>query len=63
MAEIEVLKTHIFNYAKTKDVYVQYHKFGYSRKIFEVHRYEITFHKAVKRTFTELGGEKLPMIC
>lgn len=33
MAEIAVLKTHIANYAKTRDVYAAYRKAGYSKNI------------------------------
>lgn len=33
MAEIAVLKTHIINYAKTRDVYAGYRKAGYSKSI------------------------------
>ena len=32
MAEIAVLRTHIVNYAKTRDTYAVYRKAGYSRK-------------------------------
>ena len=32
MAEIAVLRTHIINYAKTRETYVTYRKAGYSRK-------------------------------
>lgn len=32
MAEIAVLRTHIINYSKTRDVYVAYRKAGYSKK-------------------------------
>ena len=35
MAEIAVLRTHIINYAKTREVYVAYRKAGYSRKFRE----------------------------
>ena len=31
MAEIAVLRTHIVNYAKTREVYVAYRKAGYSK--------------------------------
>ena len=62
MAEISVLKTHILNYAKTKEVYVAYRKAGYSKAFFEVHREEITLHKAAKQAFSELGVEKLPTV-
>ena len=59
--EITELKKHIFNYSKTKDVYEQYRKSGYSKKFYEAHREEITIHKAAKKAFSELGG-KLPKI-
>ena len=35
MAEIAVLRTHIVNYAKTREVYVAYRKAGYSKKLLE----------------------------
>ena len=35
MAEIAVLRTHIVNYAKTREVYVAYRKAGYSKKFRE----------------------------
>lgn len=62
MAEIAVLKTHILNYSKTRDTYVEYRKSGYSKKFFEAHREEITLHKAAKQAFTALKMEKLPTI-
>ena len=37
MAEIAVLRTHIVNYAKTREVYVAYRKAGYSKKFREEH--------------------------
>ncbi|CRZ35092.1 relaxase/mobilization nuclease-like protein [Herbinix hemicellulosilytica] len=54
LAEIAVLKTHIINYSKTRDVYVAYRKSGYSKKFFEAHREEITLHKAAKEAFSAL---------
>lgn len=62
MAEIAVLKTHIFNYAKTKDTYVDYRKAGYSKKYFEEHREAITLHKAAKEAFSNLPEKKIPKI-
>lgn len=56
MAEIAVLKTHIINYFKTKDVYVAYRKAGYSKQFFEAHREEILLHKAAKEAFGQLEG-------
>ena len=62
LAEIQVLKTHIINYVKTKDVYANYRKFGYSKKFLEEHRREILLHKAAKNAFDELGVKKLPKV-
>ena len=56
MAEIAVLKTHIVNYSKTKDIYVAYRKAGYSKQFFEAHREEILLHKAAKEAFGQLEG-------
>lgn len=62
LQEIAVLKTHIINYSKTRDVYVAYRKSGYSRKFFEEHRESITIHKAAKDAFNKLGLKKLPRV-
>ena len=48
LAEIQVLKKHIFDYFKTKDVYADYRKCGYSKKFLEEHRQDILLHKAAK---------------
>ena len=62
LAEITVLRTHIINYSKTRDVYVAYRKSGYSKKFFEAHREEITLHKASKEAFSNLPVTKIPRI-
>jgi len=62
MAEIQVLRTHIINYSKTKDVYVAYRKAGYSKKFYEAHREELTLHKAAKDAFKALDGKKIPKV-
>lgn len=62
MVEIGVLKKHIINYVKTRDVYTDYRKAGYSKKFYEEHRAELTLHKAAKEAFDELGVKKLPTI-
>ena len=59
LAEIAVLKTHIINYSKTKDIYVAYRKLGYSKAFFEAHSKEITLHKAAKNAFGQLDGSFL----
>ncbi len=62
MAEIAVLRTHIVNYAKTREVYVAYRKAGYSKKFKEEHEEEILLHQAAKNAFDEMGIKKLPKV-
>lgn len=60
MVEIGALQTHINNYSKTRKVYEEYRKAGYSKKFFEEHREAIQIHKAAKQAFDKLGVKKLP---
>lgn len=62
MAEIAILKAHIINYAKTRDVYTAYRKAGYSKKFYEEHAADLLLHKASKASFDELGLKKLPTV-
>ena len=62
LTEIAVLKTHIINYAKTRDVYAAYRKAGYSKTFLDAHREEITLHKAAKAAFDEAEMQKLPKV-
>lgn len=62
MAEIAVLRTHILNYAKTRETYVAYRKAGYSRKFRQEHEEEILLHQAAKDAFNELNVKKLPTV-
>ena len=62
LTEIAVLKSHIINYAKTREVYAAYRKAGYSKAFLEAHREEITLHKAAKAAFDEAGLQKLPKV-
>ena len=62
MAEIAVLRTHIINYAKTRDIYVAYRKAGYSKKFREEHEAEILLHQAAKNAFDDMGVKKLPKV-
>lgn len=61
LIEIAALKKHIINYSKTKDLYVQYRKSGYSKRFFEEHRDALTLHKAAKEAFSQIEG-KIPTI-
>ena len=49
MAEIAVLRTHIVNYAKTREAYVAYRKAGYSKKFREEMRELLTAKANVDR--------------
>ena len=60
--EIAALRTHIVNYAKTREVYVAYRKAGYSRKFRDEHESEILLHQAAKNAFDDLGVKKLPKV-
>ena len=62
MAEIAVLRTHIVNYAKTREAYVAYRKAGYSKKFRAEHEAEILLHQAAKSAFDEMNMKKLPKI-
>ena len=59
LTKIAVLKTHIINYAKTREVYTAYRK---SKAFLEAHREENTLHKAAKAAFDEAGLQKLPKV-
>lgn len=62
ITEILVLKKQIINYSKTRDIYVEYRKAGYSKKFFEEYREAITIHKIAKQAFDELGLKKIPRV-
>ena len=62
MAEIAILRTHIINYAKTREIYVAYRKAGYSKKFREEHEKEILIHQAAKKAFNDMGVKKLPKV-
>ena len=62
MVQNKVLKTHIINYAKTRDTYIAYRKFGYSKKFYEAHRDEIILHKVAKEAFSKLPDGKISKV-
>lgn len=43
LSEIAALKKHIINYSKTRSVYEEYRRAGYSKKFLEAHRDEIIY--------------------
>ena len=62
MAELSVMRSHIINYAKTRDTYVAYRKAGYSKKYLSEHESNILLHKAAKKFFDDAGVQKLPSV-
>ncbi|AOT68746.1 relaxase [Geosporobacter ferrireducens] len=62
MKEISELQKHISNYSRTREVYVQYRKAGYSKKFLAEHEGEIILHQSAKKAFDALGLKKLPSI-
>jgi hypothetical protein len=60
--EISSLQKHISNYSRTRNVYVEYRKAGYSKKFLAEHEGDIILHQASKKVFDELGLKKLPTI-
>lgn len=56
------LQKQIVNYAKTRAVYAEYRKAGYSKKFRAEHEAEILLHQAAKKHFDELGITKLPSV-
>ena len=62
MGEIAVLKTHIINYVKAREIFVGYKKSGYSKKYYAEHERELVLYKAARETFEKLPNKKIPKI-
>jgi hypothetical protein len=62
MAEVTVLKTQIINYAKTREVFDGYKASKYSKKYLAEHEADILLHRAAKKTFNDMGIQKLPTV-
>ena len=62
MADNAELQKQIINYAKTREVYAEYRKSGYSKKFRAEHESEILLHQAAKKYFDSLGDKKLPTV-
>ena len=56
------LKKQIINYSKTRDVYVEYRKAGYTKKFLGAHREEIEMHKSAKEFFDKFGAFQIPKV-
>ncbi|MFI3211706.1 MAG: relaxase/mobilization nuclease domain-containing protein [Eubacteriales bacterium] len=62
MTEIKTLKSSIITYMKTKDIYAQYKKSGYSKKVYEKYESELILHKSAREHFNKLELKTLPKI-
>ena len=56
------LQKQIVNYAKTRAVYIDYRKAGYSKKFRAEHEADILLHQAAKKYFDSIGITKLPSV-
>ena len=52
------LQKQIVNYAKTRAIYAEYRKAGYSKKFREAHEADILIHQAAKKYFDSLGADQ-----
>ena len=64
MEQVASLKTHIINYAKTRDTYAAYRNTGSREKAAfrSAHESDLLLHEAVKRAFNDLGEKRLPTV-
>jgi len=63
--EIEALRQHIFDYSKTRKIYLEYKRLPKTKKaeFYELHRAEIELQEAARAAFDQLSeGTKLPTV-
>ena len=71
MSEVSVLRKHLINYAKTKDVFAAYKASGYNREFYEAHRDMLVLRSAAKKAFDaykkhrvcDTSGTKEKLLC
>lgn len=56
LTEIKTLRQHIFNYSKTKKIYVEYKATKYDERFFEEHREALSLHQAARDAFKKFDG-------
>ena len=59
---LSALREHIFQYRKTRNIYIAYRQSGYNKKYYAEHEAEIRLHKAAKAAFDALPGHKVPSL-
>ena len=62
IVEIQTLKTHIINYARTNEIWIGYRKSGYSKKYLAEHEGDIILHRTAKKAFDDSGLKKIPTV-
>ncbi|GHU47298.1 hypothetical protein FACS1894120_5210 [Clostridia bacterium] len=62
LTAIANLQKSIANYARTRDVFAEYKRGGYSKKFYAEHANEIEKHLSAKKEFEKFKGEKIPTI-
>ena len=60
LKEISELRMHIINYAKSKDIFAEYRKSGYSKDYYENHREILALRQAAKQAFDEYKRKNGP---
>lgn len=60
LAEIKEVQEHIIHYAKTKEIYKEYHQSGYSKKFREQNMTDIMLHESAKNFFKTEGYKTFP---
>ena len=59
---VQLLKIHIINYSKTREVYAAYQKSRHKKEFLSEHGAEIAQHEAAKKAFDALGGKPIPKV-
>lgn len=62
LTEITEMKKQVINYAKTRDVFVDYKKSGYQKKFYAEHESELILYKAAREFFNNLPEKRIPKI-
>ncbi len=62
MADISVMKKQLINYSKTRQVYADYRKAGYSKIFLAEHESDIILHKATKKYLDNAGLKRFPSV-
>jgi hypothetical protein len=60
--EISELQKNISNYSRTREIYINYRKSGYSKKFYAENEGDIILHKTSKKAFDNLGLKKISSI-